>query len=296
MKYSIGDRIYKHDSSWGKLPAGYEFTQVAGVAVDGKDNVYVFNRSQHQLMVFSREGELVKIWERPFSQPHGAHVDKNGNVYLVDRDTHVVEIFNPNEELLLTLGNKGIPSDTGKISETMPVEKAAGPNNMPTGVTTSDNGDIFVSDGYGNCRVHKYDSQGTLLNSWGIPGTEKPGEYNLPHGIGVDNLGRVLVCDRENHRIQVISQDGKQITIWTGFKQPTSVAFDSEGKIYVPELQARLSVIDEEGSVLARWGGEESDVPGEFKAPHCAAVDSHGDIYVGEVLEGMRLQKFVRES
>ena len=78
MKYLIGDRTYIHDSSWGKLPTGYEFTQVAGVAVDGNDNVYVFNRSQHKLMVFSRKGELVKVWERPFAQPHGAHVDKNG--------------------------------------------------------------------------------------------------------------------------------------------------------------------------------------------------------------------------
>ena len=296
MSYTIGDRKYALDVDWGKLPDGYEYNQVAGVAVDDEDNVYAFNRSDHKLLVLDREGNLVKVWGQKFDQPHGAHVDRHGNVYLVDRDTHVVEKFSRDEELLLTLGTKGQPSDTGHIDEGFMVEKPGEPHNMPTGVSTAPNGDIFVSDGYGNCRVHKFDSEGNLLCSWGIPGTEEPGEYQLPHGIGVDNEGRVLVCDRENHRIQVIDQDGGHIAIWTGFRQPTSVAFHDDGLVYVPELQARLSVVDRDGNLVGRWGGEESREPGQFVAPHCAAVDSEGSVYVGEVLEGARLQKFVRES
>ncbi len=294
MNYSIGNERYALDPEWGQLPKGYEFRQVAGVAVDSSDNVYVFNRSEHMLMVFDKEGHLVKVWDRKFAQPHGTHVDNDGNVYLVDRDTHLVEKFSPDEELLLTLGNKNTPSDTGDVRDGWLVERPGEPHNMPTGVATSVNGDIFVSDGYGNCRVHKFNSEGQLLESWGVPGTDKPGEYHLPHGIGIDPLGRVLICDRENHRIQVISQEGNHIAIWTGFRQPTSVAFDYEERIYVAELQSRLSIIDYNGNIISRWGGEESRDPGKFVAPHCVAVDSKGDVYVGEVLEGMRIQKFVR--
>ena len=124
MNYTIGDRKYALDADWGRLPDGYEYSQVAGVAVDAEDNVYAFNRSDHKLMVLDREGNLVKVWGREFDQPHGAHVDKHGSVYLVDRDTHVVEKFSRDEELLLTLGTKGQPSDTGVIDEGFMVEKS----------------------------------------------------------------------------------------------------------------------------------------------------------------------------
>ena len=296
MNHTIGDREYVLDQEWGRLPEGYEFHQVVGVAVDGSDNVYVFNRSDHKLMVFDRDGDLTKVWSREFVNPHGAHVDGEGNVYLVDRDAHVVEKYSPDQELLLTLGTRGQPSDTGEILAGFLVERAAGPHNLPTGVATSPEGDIFVSDGYRNCRVHKFDSDGNLLNSWGVPGTVNPGEFHLPHGIGLDNQSRVLLCDRENHRIQIFDQNGEYVDMWTGFRQPTSVTVDKDGTVYVPELQSRVSVLDGDGNVLARWGGEKSHAPGQFVAPHCIAVDSRGDVYVGEVLEGKRIQKFVRKD
>ena len=89
MAYMIDSRKYELDEGWGKLPEGYEFHQVAGVAVDGNDRVYVFNRSTHKLLVFDREGDLLAVWDQTFVNPHGAHVDHKGNVYLVDQDTHV---------------------------------------------------------------------------------------------------------------------------------------------------------------------------------------------------------------
>ena len=165
MTYRIDSRRYELDAGWGKLPEGYEFHQVAGVAVDGNDRVFVFNRSSHKVMVFDREGNLVTAWDRNFVNPHGAHVDRHGNVYLVDRDTHVVEKYSPDGKLLLALGTRDQPSDTGEMAERFLVERAAGPNNMPTGVAVSIEGDIFVSDGYGNSRVHRYDATGNLLTS-----------------------------------------------------------------------------------------------------------------------------------
>ncbi len=216
-------------------------------------------------------------------------------VSRADRDTHLVSKYSSDEELLLTLGTRGVPSDTGVDQDDGTVERAAGPFNNPTGVAVNDDGEIFVSDGYNNARVHKFDANGMLLKSWGTPGKVEHGHFHLPHGIGLDVQGRVLVCDRENHRIQIFSQDGEYLDMWTGFVQPTHVTVAPDGTVYVPELQARVSILDSEGNVLARWGGEHGHEPGQFFAPHSVAVDSHGDVYVGEVLDGMRVQKFVRQ-
>ena len=293
MAYGSGQYTYDLDEGWGKLPEGYEFHQVAAVAVDRDDQAYLFNRSSHQVMVFDREGNFLRAWSQQFKGPHGIHIGGDGNIYLADRDSHVVLKYSPDERLLLTLGTRDQPSDTGS-KERFLVEKAGGPFNLPTGIAVNEDGEIFVSDGYGNCQVHKYSSTGALINSWGSPGTVNPGDFNLPHGIALDNDGRVLVCDRENHRIQIFDQEGEYLSMWTGFRQPCDVAVGPDGEAYVPELQHRFSIVETGGNLLARWGGESSHDPGEFVAPHGVAIDSRGDIYVGEVLEGRRVQKFIR--
>lgn len=293
MTYEIGSRKYEVDEGWGRMPEGYEIFRAAGVAVDGNDRVYVFNRSAHNVIVFDRDGDMLTAWDRDFIEPHAATVDRDGNIYLVDRDTHVIEKFTLDGELLMTLGNRNQPSDTGGTELGQLVNKIGGPNNKPTGVAVAPDGTIFVSDGYQNCRVHKYDAEGNHLMSWGVPGKVEPGHFHLPHGIGVDNRGRVLVCDRENHRIQLFNQDGGHLETWTGFRQPTAVVIGPDDTVYVPELQARVTILDSDGKVIGQWGGEEDQSPGGFVAPHGIAIDSHGDIYVGEVLEGARIQKFV---
>ena len=293
MTFGSGDFRYEVVKGWGDLPTGYKLFQVAGVAVDADDRVFAYNRSDHKLIVFDRDGGFVKAWKNTTSVPHGMRIGPDGNIYLVDQASHVVLKYSTDEELLLTLGNRDQPSDTG-YAENGVVERAAGPFNTPTGVTVNSAGEIFVSDGYGNCRVHKFSAQGELLKSWGVPGTERPGEFLLPHGIDLDRQGRLLVADRENHRIQLFTQDGEHLDTWTGFRQPCSITVGPDGTVYVPELGSRMSILDSDGNVLARWGGEESKEAGEFIAPHGAAVDSRGDLYVGEVLEGSRLQKFAR--
>ena len=295
MTYGSGDYTYELDGSWGRLPAGYEFHQAAGIAVDSEDRVFIFNRSSHQLMIFDREGNFLKTWDSTFSNPHGIHIDHEDNVYLADRDAHVVLKYNHEGQLLLTLGTRDQPSATGYTEEEKVVHTAAGPFNLPTGIAVNAEGDIFVSDGYGNSRVHKYDASGALIASWGTPGELNPGDMNLPHGIGLDAEGRVLVCDRENNRVQIFDQGGEFLTMWTGFRQPTDIAVGVHGEVYIPELQHRLSIVDGDGNLLARWGGESSVEPGQFVAPHGVAVDSFGDIYVGEVLAGQKVQKFIRQ-
>jgi DNA-binding beta-propeller fold protein YncE len=159
------------------------------------------------------------------------------------------------------------------------------------------NGDFYVSDGYGNARVHKYTPNGKLLLSWGESGTD-PGQFNIVHNIATDKDGWVYVADRENHRIQVFDPNGKFETQWVNMARPCGLFLDqAAGLAYVGELGAaigpnaqgrslgpRVSIYNTQGQLLARLGDQpEGEAPGQFIAPHGICIDSRGDIYVGEV-------------
>ncbi|NIM44588.1 MAG: hypothetical protein GTN80_02625 [Nitrososphaeria archaeon] len=207
------------------------------------------------------------------------------------------------------MGTKDKPSDTGHreapdLWERIASIKRGGPPfNRPTGVALSSTGEIYVSDGYGNARIHKFSQDGKLLFSWGEPGPA-PGQFRLPHSIRIDKQDRVWVTDRENSRIQIFSDKGEFLTQWTDVIRPTDVFVDDE-IVYVSELCKRISVFTTEGKLLARWGNENHDVNDPlFVAPHVIAIDSRGDLYVGEVAmthskidRGSRtIQKFTRKN
>jgi DNA-binding beta-propeller fold protein YncE len=280
-----GEFKYKVAEGWGELPEGWKFTQVAGVAVDSQDRVYVFNRGEHPVVIFDSDGKFLKSWgEGLFNTAHGAHIDSEGHIYLADSGNHTVRKFTLDGELLLTLGTENSPGTGGK------------PFDKPTGVAVAPSGEIYVSDGYGNRRVHKFSPDGKLLLSWGEEGVGI-GQFTLPHGVFVDRQDRVFVADRENHRIQIFTLQGEFITQWTDFREckPCTVFIDNDDIVYVPELHQRMSILTIDGKLLARWGrNEPTDEPGYFFAAHTACTDSHGDLYVGEVLDGQRIQKFVR--
>ena len=290
MRYGQGDFQYELVEDWARLPEGWSFVDVAGVAVDREDNVYVLNRSEHPVMVFDREGRLLRDWGGGFfRQAHGSCIASDGSIFCTDDGNHVVAKFTPSGELLMTLGTKGQPSDTGytrtwEVWQSVSTIRRAGPPfNRPTGVAVSPAGDIFVSDGYGNCRVHRFGADGTLKLSWGEPGG-LPGKFRLPHDIALDAKGRVLVADRENSRIQLFDQDGAFLSQWHDVIRPTGLFVDSSGIVYVSEFSMRISVFSAEGELLARWGNQTFDRDAAlFHAPHAVAVDSHGDVYVGEV-------------
>ncbi|MBI4329615.1 MAG: hypothetical protein HY685_07105 [Chloroflexi bacterium] len=290
-----GAYTYELDEGWGKLPEGWEFSQVGAVGVDSQDRVYVFTRSAHPLMVFDRGGKLLWNWgEEVIQDAHGICIGPDGTIYLVDRQAQVVRVVSPEGKVLLTLGNLNQPSDTGYEGFGKPLKRAGPPFNNPTDVALAASGDIYVSDGYGNARVHKFSPSGKLLFSWGEPGSG-PGQFNLVHSVW-EHKGRVYVADRQNNRVQVFTPEGKFITLWEGFVHPTKIYAGKDDVLYVAELEARVSIVDLNGKVLARWGGEKSHAPGEFFGPHGIWADSHGDLYVAEVLEGKRIQKFVRKS
>ena len=158
--------------------------------------------------------------------------------------------------------------------------------------------EIYVSDGYGNARVHKYSPDGKLLMSWGEPGTGE-GEFNIVHNIGCDADGWVYVADRENHRVQVFDGNGKYETQWKNLHRPCGLymPYGHQPICYIgevgpsaavsrdiPNLGPRVSIVDHEGKLIGRFGDTPAGTElGKFLAPHGLEVDSRGDIYVGEV-------------
>jgi sugar lactone lactonase YvrE len=181
-------------------------------------------------------------------------------------------------------------------------KRGAGPFNRPTRLFEAPNAELYVTDGYGNARVHRFSADGGLLQSWGEPG-DGPGQFNLPHSVWVHTDGRVFVCDRENDRVQIFSLTGEYVGSWTNVTRPADLAIDTNGYVYIGELAweagtktmagrpitetrpSQVTVRDLEGNVLSRWGGPDPFEPASFSSAHGISVDRHGDIYVAEVAE-----------
>jgi DNA-binding beta-propeller fold protein YncE len=300
---SQGSVRYEVVQGWEQLPRDYVHRDVAGVAVDGEDRVFLICRGDHPIIRYDQKGNFLGSWgEGLFTyRTHGITIGPNGTVWCTDDGNHTVRQFSPDGKLLMTLGTLNTPSATNYDGKDyMTITQPAGPFNRPTNIAVGPKGDLYVSDGYGNCRVHRFSPTGELKRSWGVPGNG-PGQFYLPHGIACAADGRVFVCDRENDRIQIFSPDGEYLSEWTDTQRPTHVVFDAQGRAYVSELwwhpgqtsrrhgpttqakPGRLSVYDAQGTVLARWGGPDATAAGSFAAPHGLAVDSRNDVYVGEV-------------
>src|SRR5688572_19593750 len=185
---------------WEQLPAGWEHIDVAGAAVDSQDRVFLICRGDHPIIIYDRDGKFVKSWgEGQFSfRTHGISIGPDDMVYCTDDDDHTVRKYTPDGELIFKLGISGTPSDTGYVPGKLDtITRPAGPFNRPTNLAVAPNGDLYISDGYGNCRIHHFSPKGELKRSWGTPGGG-PGEFHLPHGIAASSDGRIWVCDREN--------------------------------------------------------------------------------------------------
>jgi NHL repeat len=285
-----GDHQYRVVKDWAKLPDGWEFRDVAAVGVDSKDHIYVFNRGAHPMIVFDRDGNFLRSWgEGLFERAHGLHIGPDDMLYCTDDGDHTMRKCTSEGKVLLELG---IPGEPAPFMSGEPFHRC-------THTALSPNNDIFVSDGYGNARVHKYSPDGKLLMSWGEPGTD-PGQFNIVHNIVADDDGWVYVADRENHRVQVFDSNGKYEAQWNNLHRPCGL-YMPRGRCqnciigelgpgmavnrHIPNLGPRLSIVTNEGQLVARLGGREGPglEPGKFLAPHGIAVDSRGDIYVGEV-------------
>lgn len=289
VKVGSGEFTYEALESWQNLPQGMKLVETPGVAVNSRDEVYAITRNvENPIVVFDRDGAFMHTFGKGIfsDRGHGILIGPDDSVWCADDGTHTITKFSPKGELLMTLGTPNKPA-----------KKWSGePFNRPTFAGISPvTGAIYISDGYGNSRIHKYTPKGEHVLSWGSPGVDA-GQFIRPHNVAVDNEDRVYIADRECHRIQVFDADGKFLTMWNNIHRPDGMTLGRDGNIYVGELNGmggvddapglghRVSILNRKGELLARFGDPvEGEAPGAFIAPHGIAVDSHGDIYVGEV-------------
>lgn len=278
---------YEEIPDWAQLPEGWDSGEVVDIAVDGDDHVYIFSRGDHPLMVFDEDGQFIRSWgDELFTRAHGITIDMDGILFCVDDEGHWIGRFTAEGTLLSSIGT---PNQEA-------VAQSGEPFNRPTKVAIDPGTkELYIADGYGNARVHKFTAEGRHLFSWGEYGSD-PGQFNLPHSVCTDREGNVYVADRENHRIQIFNDQGDYLTQWNNMHRPCGLHIAND-LVYIgqlppqlpfnadyPNIGACVTIHDLSGKRLARLGDfRAGEAPGQFIAPHGLAVDSRGDIYVGEV-------------
>jgi catechol 2,3-dioxygenase-like lactoylglutathione lyase family enzyme/sugar lactone lactonase YvrE len=310
---------FRYVPDWEKLPEGWSHDKIQGMAVDAQDRVYVLSQTNHPVIVYSPDGECLGSWgDGAFTSPHGITI-QGDTMYVVDNKDHTVRALSLDGELRWTLGTPHQPSDTGFRNEDPPdlrtIQRSAGPFNRPTKLGVAPNGDLYVADGYGNARIHRFSPALELLDSWGEPG-EGPGQFIAPHSVKVHADGRVFVCDRENDRVQIFSSNGELLEIWPGLARPSDMCLGADGLVYLAEMgwrendvslagqhhpvaqEACLTVRDLEGNILVRLAASDPGWPKALTSPHSITVDSRGNFYAAELLGSSfgpaRAHKFAR--
>ena len=285
----IGTGDYRYDvvRDFFKSPDGEPFGLISRVAADAQDRIYVFQRRNPPVVVFDRDGKYLGAWgSGEVTDPHGLKIIGD-TVYTTDRSDSVAKAFTLDGKVTLQLGTPGRHSDTGEIKDWL-AERAAGPFNHPTEMIAHPNGDLYVTDGYRNARVHRFAKDGTHKTSWGAPG-HGPGQFHLPHSIAFDDAGKLYVADRANKRIQIFTPEGERLGEWTGMGGPNDISRGKDGNFYIAEQEenggpAHIAVRDAHGKLLARM---------ESRHVHGVGVDSKGDIYAG-LTQDRGVDKFIR--
>ena len=282
---------YELVQSWGTLPDGITFGTVSSVAADSQNRVYVYQRKDPPIVVLDSDGNYLNSWGiSAFNLPHGFCI-VDDVIYLTDREDSVCLKYTLDGKPLMVLGDRGIHSDTGCEEPGDLVPRAAGPFNYPSEMYPSPSGDLYVSDGYRNSRVHRFSAEGRYITSWGTPGKGGPGEFHLPHSLLIDEEGLVYVCDRENNRIQVFTPEGEFITMWTDMTRPNDISHSVDGDFYIAESTfegstPRITVRDKEGEILSSW---------ESRQAHGLWVDKQDSVYLA--LPGAQsVDKYIRQN
>ncbi|HUG89303.1 MAG TPA: peptidyl-alpha-hydroxyglycine alpha-amidating lyase family protein [Planctomycetaceae bacterium] len=293
---------YEVDAGWPQAAPGLEWDAVPGVAVDADDRVWVFTRARPPVRAYTSEGRLDRAWgEKEVHSAHHLKIDSRGRIWLADIGRHVVMQFTPEGQLLKTLGT---PDEAGEDERRL---------NKPTDMAITPEGDVFVSDGYGNNRIVHFDADGRFVKAWGRAG-QRPGEFNTPHAIALDSEGRLYVADRSNARVQVFDQSGKFLDQWTDIVTPWGFCVTPQDEIWVcgssptswklsgpdafgcPPRDQVFMKFAPSGKLVQLWtvpkGTDGQEQPGELNWVHCLALDSRGNIYTGDIM-GKRVQKFV---
>lgn len=301
---------YELATDWPQLPDSLVLGDPTGIGLDDQQQLFVFCRGArtwpsfdsipstpimtNTVLVLDRmSGALKRAWGSGlFIMPHGLTVDRNGHIWLTDCGLHQVFCFTSDGDLLLQLGEARVAGNDSLHF------------NMPTDVSVTEDGSFYVSDGYGNSRVVKFDSAGHYVMEWGAPGSGE-GQFNIPHAIDLDSAGNVYVADRGNRRVQQFDATGHFLRLWTDSTMADlySVTIDRTRNAAVAVdwlkrdtviMGSDVWLLDSDGHTAEHFGRS-----GGYNASVCryhdVCMDAEGSIYVGDIL-GDRLQKFVRVS
>lgn len=317
-----GDFKFRVKHHWAQLPEKFSWQTTHNVAVDKAENLYVIHEGREELkdhpsiFVFDSTGKFIRAFGNQFQGGgHGLEVRQDGSEeFLYVSAYQQVKCF---AKLTLTgevVWQKFAPMSSGKYAQgeaDMPKKIWGRDRFLPTNFAFLDDGGFLLADGYGSFFIHRYDKDAKWLGSFGGPG-DGQGTFNTPHGLWIDQRGgepRVVVTDRAHNTLQRFELDGTYVDTIEGFGLPANI--DVQGDLMlVPELVARVSILDKNNQVVAKLGSdvqrigaekqkvirsnESMWIDGKFVHPHDACFDAHGNIFVAEWVGTGRITKLTR--
>ena len=317
-----GEHRYEVHHDWAKLPDKFTWQTTHNVAIDAEGLVYVIhegreNQTDHpSIFVFDPQGQYIRSFGKQFQGGgHGIEVRTEGNrQFLYVCAYQQVKSF---AKLTLqgeTVWEKYAPMDSGVYrpdEDKVRVKRWGRDAFMPTNFAFLDDGGFLLADGYGSFYIHRYDKNGDWVSRFGGPG-DGQGTFNTPHGIWIDRRPgrqpRVVVCDRAHHTLQYFTMDGQYLETLSGYGLPANLDTWKD-LMLVPELHARVSILDGQNQVVARLGADVERVTktvkdvrgdrnkwidGKFVHPHDACFDAEGNIFVAEWVATGRITKLRR--
>jgi hypothetical protein len=289
LKPVAGDRVIYPVSVFPETPdrifIGNKGTSPPPGNAHGYDPKYPGTRGDHLLLVVNRNGQIVEEWSQwadLFGSLHKIKInpyDPAKHVWVIDRASQqVLEFTHDGKTLVKAIGERGVAgTDHGHFGR-------------PTDIAWLPDGTFFVSDGYDNSRVVKFDRNGHYLSEWGTMGSA-PGQFHEPHGIAIDAQRHVYVVDRLNARIQIFDENGHFLKQWTGFDSPAAVLISKDQSVWVLDNAGRVGKYNSDGKLLTAWG-KQGDFPGGMADPHDFSVDKEGALYISNG-HGHRIDKYV---
>ena len=305
VRTGAGEHTYESVPDWCKVPPGKEYvgSTHGGVVEDKDGNIYfTMDGGGEGILVYKPDGTFVKgIGGETLTGIHGLNInDEDGEQFL-----YCAQPKNKRAVKLKLDGTQVWEIPFAKINESGKYQDVKQFN--PTSACAGPDGSVYVADGYGAQWIHKFDKDQKYVMSFGGPGKE-PGQFQTCHGIGLDKRGEkplLLVCDRENRRLQHFDLDGKFVAVVAeNLRRPCSLSFHGDN-VAIAELEARVTILDKNNKEIAHLGDNPErghwakfDVPptewkpGIFTAPHGVSFDRAGDVYVMDWNKSGRLSKF----
>ena len=261
---ALGERRYRVERRWCRASGDEPLGFVSDLVVDSEGFVHVGHRgTDSPVLVFDSAGDFVRAWgQGEIADVHYMSINEDDLILLADRDAHPSLAFDPDGSLRFSLGERHAP-------------RWQAPFNHPTAASMAPDGEIYVSDGYGNSAVHRFAEDGALRQTWGERGAGA-GEFTTPHCVWVDRRDRVYVADRENNRLQVFDRDGGHLAEWGDFYHPMKIYVDERDLVFVTDQIPRISVLNPAGGLVGRCRGA-------INGAHGLWGDRAGNLYLAEL-------------